>query len=254
MRPVLLALTVLVAGCEQARPAEFADSACATKNFEGSRFTACSVEGGKVEIRTFRKDGAPYRSLWALEAELGRRVPSVAFAMNAGMFDEDGRPIGLLVEQGKQLHPINLRKGGGNFHLLPNGVFLVRNNGKAEVVPSTEYRSSPDIRFATQSGPMLLVGGKLHPKFDADGESRNLRNGVGIAPNGKPVFVVSQDSVSFGKFARFFRDQVKAQNALYFDGAVSSLWDPANHQMDAHSEIGPMVVVFKPASSSAPRR
>jgi uncharacterized protein YigE (DUF2233 family) len=173
--------------------------------------------------------------------------------MNAGMFGEDGRPIGLLVENGKQVHAINLRKGGGNFHLLPNGVFLVRASGKAEVLRSTDYKSSPDVRFATQSGPMLVIDGKLHPKFDADGESQNFRNGVGIAPDGTPVFAISQDPVSFGRFARFFRDQVKAQNALYFDGAVSSLWDPASHRMDTHSELGPIVVVFKPAASAPGR-
>jgi prepilin-type processing-associated H-X9-DG protein len=65
--------------------------------------------------------------------------------------------------------------------------------------------------------------------------------------------VISNDEVSFGKLARFFRDGLKARNALYFDGSVSSLWDPANGRRDAYAPLGPMVVVFK-AAASAPDR
>jgi prepilin-type processing-associated H-X9-DG protein len=163
------------------------------------------------------------------------------------MFDEEGRAIGLLVEDGKQLRAINRREGSGNFHLMPNGVFLVRRDGSAAVVTGAAYKHAKDVLFATQSGPMLLVGGKLHPKFDEDGQSRTIRNGVGIAPDGTPVFVISEDLVSFGKMARFFRDALKARNALYFDGSVSSLWNPANGRRDAHVPLGPLVVVLKPA-------
>ena len=213
--------------------------------FEGDRFTVCQVKGGKVEVRTSGSRG-PYRSFSALQAALGKRADKVAFAMNAGMFDEKGNAIGLLVENGKQLRAINRRKGGGNFHLMPNGVFLVRRDGSAAVVTSEAYAPSKDVLFATQSGPMLVIDDKLHPAFDRDGTSKHFRNGVGIAPDGTPIFVISADPVSFGKFARFYRDRVKAKNALFFDGAVSSLWDPATHRMDSHAPLGPMVVVFKP--------
>ena len=213
--------------------------------FEGSRFTVCQAKGGKVEVRTSGSSG-PYRNFSALQAALGKRAEKVAFAMNAGMFDESGNAIGLLVEDGKQLRAINRRKGGGNFHLMPNGVFLVRRNGSAAVVTSEAYAPSKDILFATQSGPMLVIDGKLHPAFDRDGTSKHFRNGVGIGPDGTPVFVLSADPVSFGKFARFYRDSVKAKNALFFDGAVSSLWDPGAHRMDSHAPLGPMVVVFRP--------
>ncbi len=174
--------------------------------------------------------------------------------MNAGMFDDAGRPIGLMVEGKREVHKINRREGGGNFHLLPNGVFVVRADGRAEVMTSADYVPAPDIAFATQSGPMLVVAGKLHPKFDPDGESRYVRNGVGIGPDRAPLFVISIDAVSFGKFARFYRDRLKVSDALYFDGSVSSLWDPANARMDNFPELGPMVVVFNRPEESAPGR
>jgi len=193
------------------------------------------------------------RSFQALQARLGARADTVAFAMNGGMFDEAEAPIGLFIEDGREVHPINRRKGGGNFHLMPNGVFLARKNGRAEVVTRDAYTSAPDIAFATQSGPMLVIDGKLNPSFDADGTSRYVRNAVGIAPDRKPLFVITTDVVSFGKLARFFRDRLKVRNALYLDGSVSSLWDPSNGRMDDFVELGPLIVVFRP-EESAPRR
>ena len=248
MRHVILAF-LLLAACREApsvaeTQASAPVSACSERNFEGSRFTICDPGKGAIEVITGEP---PYRDFTTLEATLGKR--QVAFAMNGGMFGEDGRAIGLLVEKGRQIHAINRREGGGNFHLMPNGVFLVRRDGSAAVITSDSYKPSPDITFATQSGPMLVVAGKLHPRFDPDGSSRNIRNGVGIARDGRARFVISEDPVSFGKFARLFRDDLGAKDALYFDGSVSSLWDPANGRRDAHAPLGPMVVVFKPAGS-----
>jgi uncharacterized protein YigE (DUF2233 family) len=214
--------------------------------FEGSQFTVCNPGKGRIELLAAGKDEAPIRQFSDLEASLGERASSVAFAMNAGMYDEDGRPIGLAIVEGKQRHAINRNKGGGNFHLMPNGVFQVRKDGRAEVISSGKWKPSPQIRIATQSGPMLVIDGKLHPAFDPDGTSRYPRNGVGIGPSGTPLFVISDEPVSFGKFARFFRDALKSRNALFFDGAVSALWNPANGRRDVTKPLGPMVVAFKP--------
>ena len=247
MRPLVLFL--LLSNCSQASPpAVQPASACHQERFEESSFTVCDANGGSVEIRT------GHRSFASLQAALGDRAKEVAFAMNAGMFDEHGRPIGLMIEDGRQVHAINRREGGGNFHLMPNGVFIVRKNGRAEVLESSRYKPSPDIKFATQSGPMLLVDGKLHPKFEPDGRSRFIRNGVGIKADGKPVFVISESAVSFGKLARFLRDRHQVRNALFFDGSVSSLWDPANNRMDSFADLGPMVVIFRPSAESKPGR
>jgi len=218
--------------------------------FEGSRFTVCDPGAGKIELIAAARDETPIRELADVELSLGERAPTVAFAMNGGMYDEDGRPIGLAIVEGRQVHAINIRKGGGNFHLMPNGVFEVRRDGRAAIVTSGKWMSSPDIRLATQSGPMLVIDGKLHPSFSPDGTSRYVRNGVGIAPGGRPLFVISSDAVSLGKFARFFRDQLKCRNALFLDGAVSALWDPAAGRRDVTKPLGPIIVAFKRPSAS----
>ena len=246
MRAIWFILLIL-AGCSNA-PAnvEQPPSACTQQLFEGSRFTVCDSGNGKVELVAAGPGEAPIREFADLETRLSSRTESVAFAMNAGMYDENGRPIGLAIVGGKQKHAINRKKGGGNFHLMPNGVFQIRADGRAEIVTTDAWRPSASIRFASQSGPMLVIEGKLHPAFEQDGTSRYIRNGVGIAAGGRPLFVISEEPVSFGKFARFFRDGLKARNALFFDGAVSALWDPANGRRDITKPLGPMVVAYKP--------
>ena len=243
MRAAFLAL--LLTACAGEAPAPRPPSPCVEQRFEQAGFIVCTAD--KVEVRT------GIRSFNALAARLGPRADRIAFAMNGGMFDDAGAPIGLAIEDGRQVHAINRRDGGGNFHLMPNGVFLVRQDGRAEVATSDAFKPAPDIAFATQSGPMLLIDGKVHPRFDPDGTSRYVRNAVGIAPDGKPVFVITTDVVSFGKLARFFRDRLHAQNALYLDGSVSSLWDPANGRIDDFVELGPMIVGFRGAESAPGR-
>ena len=153
-------------------------------------------------------------------------------------------PIGLHVENGRVRHRANLRDGPGNFHLKPNGVFAVGRDGRVAVVRS-EVAGDLDALWATQSGPMLVVDGALHPAFQPDGESRMIRNGVGVSDAGTAWFVISDEAVSFGRFARLFRDGLRCANALFLDGSVSSLWDPGAGRRDSYSSLGPMVAVFE---------
>jgi len=166
--------------------------------------------------------------------------------MNAGMYDEEGRPIGLYVEQGERQRRINLRNGPGNFHMKPNGVFSVDEEGRVFVTESGAFarRPPPRVMWATQSGPMLVVGGRLHPEIRPDGESRLVRNGVGAVNERTAFFVISDEPVSFGRLARFFRDVLKCPNALFLDGTVSSLWDPQAGRRDGYDSLGPLILVF----------
>jgi uncharacterized protein YigE (DUF2233 family) len=253
MRSYLL-LLLLLAACSQAKPAlKPAESSCRREAFEGSRFTVCDNRGGDLVLVAASNSDPPLRSF----GDFARRLkdPSVvAFGMNAGMFDEAGRPIGYSIADSAEVKPLNLRDGPGNFHLKPNGVFMVTCGGSHAIFPSDampSFRCAP--RLATQSGPLLVINGKLHPKLQFDGKSRLIRNGVGTR-EGRAVFVISETPVSLGKFARFFRDELKARDALYFDGSVSSLWDPANGRMDSFTPLGPMIIAFKPVGASKPGR
>lgn len=225
-------------------------AACASQSFEGDGFTVCAFDPKQQSLQLVwaSPDGAPYRGFPALS----RDVPEahVAFAMNAGMFDAAGSPIGLYVENGQELHAISTTDGPGNFHLNPNGVFWIDAVGDPHVAATDVYLAA-NLRpaWATQSGPMLVIDGQLHPAFSDDGDSRYVRNGVGISGDHTAWFVISDGPVSFGKLARFFRDKLKSTNALYFDGAVSSLWAPSLKRMDTGSPLGPLVVVTSPLPS-----
>lgn len=222
-------------------------AACTSHRFESTTFTVCRFDAARDELRLAWRgaDGAPLRSLAALQQSLGADVSRVRFAMNAGMYDEEGAPIGLFVEDGEKAKPLNLRPGPGNFHLLPNGVLSADSKGGIAVTQSAKFKATiVKPRWATQSGPMLVIGGKLHPKFDADGPSRLIRNGVGVRDAGSAFFVISEEAVSFGRFARLFRDALGCPDALYLDGTVSSLWDANTGRQDSYAGLGPMLVVM----------
>lgn len=252
-RPVLLsvgALVVLLCAIvtvAMLRGARERDPACTIRDFEGSRFIVCPFDARRQDMRLTSRDaeGDYLRSFAALETLLGRDASRVRFAMNAGMFNDEGAPIGLYVENGERQHVLRLTEGPGNFHLKPNGVFWQGQDGALHIDVSEDYAAAaPTPRWATQSGPMLLIDGDLHPRFAEDGASRLMRNGVGVSDDHTAYFVISSGFVSFGRFARFFRDELGCSDALFLDGTVSSLWAPEMGRMDNDHPLGPMVVVM----------
>ena len=244
MRAAVLAIAMLQTGCasDAGEPPDVASGSCETTTFEGAWLTHCMADPARHRIRTALggKDGPPYRNLRTLiEAE--PEAP-IAFAMNAGMYDASGMPIGLYIEDGEERVALNGNDGPGNFHLLPNGIFF-GSDGVWKVLQTDTYRGQTDVEFATQSGPMLVIDGELHPDISEDGVSRYVRNGVGVDAQGRAHFVITNQAVSFGKLARYFRDELSTANALYLDGSVSALYDPVNERLDTGVPIGPMLVV-----------
>jgi len=244
----LLALVAIGAGALAFWPRETEPPACAVRMFEGSRFTVCTFDATHDELRLASRgtDGAYLRSFERLDAELGRDAARLRFAMNAGMYDDAGAPIGLYIADGEQERRLNLNEGPGNFHMMPNGVFWQDENGAVHISTSEEYASTPRAaRWATQSGPMLVIEGALHPRFQNDGPSRYVRNGVGVSDANTAYFVISSGAVSFGRFARFFRDELGCDDALFLDGSVSSLWAPEMERRDGNQNLGPLVAVLR---------
>jgi uncharacterized protein YigE (DUF2233 family) len=226
----------------------FAASAqsCGDVQQDGRHYTVCRFDPRKDDIRTFWRgpSGAPLASFSALAAAL-EPGEKLAFAMNGGMYDVNNAPVGLYIEHGQELHRANTRGGGGNFHMKPNGVFFV-GGGRAGVVETTHFlRERPAAEYATQSGPLLVVGGKIHPRIHADGVSEKSRNGVGIDDEGRAVFAISEQPVTFHAFASLFRDVLHCDNALFLDGSVSALYAPELGRDDFTLPLGPMIGVVK---------
>lgn len=158
----------------------------------------------------------------------------IKFLMNAGMFHENFKPVGLLIENGKMVNPLDssITPNFGNFYMYPNGVFLINKSFKAKVLITDMFKSfhlnDPSILYATQSGPMLVSNGLIHPGFSVNSTNKNIRNGVGVTKDGEIVFAISQSPITFYDFAIAFRDLFNCPNALYLDGAISELF--YNHQ------------------------
>lgn len=214
---------------------------CRDLVFEGVSYIVCDVALEDYDIALRRADatGKPFRDL----ARLAATEPFV-FAMNAGMYHEDFTPVGLHVENGKEEWPINLADAPGNFFLKPNGVFYVDGHGQAGVLESTAFAAAGiEPRLATQSGPMLVIDGNIHPRFEENGTSRHIRNGVGADGEKRAVFAISRQPVSLGSFARLFRDALGCRNALFFDGAISALHDGKKYLIGGQYPAGPMLAV-----------
>ncbi len=227
-------------------------SACENVTFEDVALTHCVADPAqhRIGMVNLGADKQPFASLAGFAKSVD--PATIAFAINGGMYGDDLKPIGYYVEKGERRVELNRGDGDGNFYMKPNGVFF-GSGGKWRVLGSNTFFNTVGDRpeFGTQSGPMLLVDGKLHPEIQDDGPSKAIRNAVGVDASGKAHFVISDAPISFGQLARYFRDTLKVSNALYLDGAVSSLWDPAGGRQDG-GRVGPIIVVTKRGAEPQP--
>ncbi|TBR38772.1 MULTISPECIES: phosphodiester glycosidase family protein [Dyella] len=241
--PLLLALLTTLAGCSRQAQAVDSDE----RVFEGQTFRVVSVDLKREPLSLHWKDpedGQPYNDIetlrqWGLSHD--RRL---LFAANAGIYDRQFAPLGLYVEEGKTLVPLNLFRGNpaaGNFSIQPNGVFAVYADGHAAVRTSTDYKADArPAQWATQSGPMLVIDGKLNDSFVDDSASLKWRSGVCAVTPHKVVFAVSEAPVNFHTFARLFRDELHCQDALYLDGTISQFY------VDGQGYAGAPTFMVKP--------
>lgn len=216
-------------------------SVCETIRFEGTSFTTCAV-GTEEDLRLFHSGPSGlFGSFSAVNTELAATGKTLGFAMNAGMYHADRAPVGLFIDQGREQSAIVTTEGPGNFGLLPNGVFCIGD--RFRVVESRAFAANPPAcAYATQSGPMLVIDGALHPRLIPDSDSTYIRNGVGVSADGaRAVFVISDEQVNFHRFARVFRDVLDLPNALYFDGKISRLYAPSIRRNDFGFAMGPIV-------------
>lgn len=199
---------------------------CARETVENTNYVICTVDPAKVDLRLFWKgdDGAPYRSFPGIADAVTAKGKTLVFAVNAGMYLEDFSPIGLYVENGRELRPVASVKAPTasgpvpNFYKKPNGVFYIGDKGAGILPTATFMKQRPDVRLATQSGPMLVIANRINPIFIAGSSDRTRRSGVGVCGNGTVRFAVSDDPVNFHDFARLFRDRLQCPDALFLDG------------------------------------
>ncbi|MEO0665325.1 MAG: phosphodiester glycosidase family protein [Pseudomonadota bacterium] len=224
----LLALPAAAASCEKVSHA-------------GNRFTVCEVDLTQNAARLYWRDGtgALYGGFDALPDE-------VIIATNGGMYHEDRRPVGHYLEEGEEVVAPISAEGPGNFGLLPNGVLCLQE-ARARIIETRAYISErPACRYATQSGPMLVIDGELHPRFIPGGTSRKRRGGVGVSDDGRTLFIaVTDGTANFFDFGTLFRDTLGAPNALFTDGTITRLYDRASGRADPGPRMGPILAILE---------
>lgn len=217
--------------------------------FNGTRYRTFTAPANWVQVFWKGPDGKPFRQLVQLQAFLKSQPGRVRMMMNAGIFKPDGVPSGLAVSKGVIQNALNTADGKGNFFLKPTGVFYVDDEG-AHVVTTDEYARMKVVpRAATQSGPILLRDGKMHPKFNAGSTSRLHRNGVGILPDGRVLFVITEfdqaKRPNFYEFASFFVSR-GCRDALFLDGDLSQMEVDPTSSLTPGNFFGALITVIEP--------
>lgn len=202
-----------------------------------------TIDPAKQNLQLFWKDdkGNNFRSLDKLQQWVARQYPKkeLVFAMNGGMYMEDYRPLGLYIENGVEKKKINRATGYGNFYLMPNGIFYVTKKKTAGICETSQFKNE-GILYATQSGPLLVINGKIHKEFKEGSKNLQIRNGVGILPDGRAIFAMSKTPVNFYDFAAFFKIS-GCKYALFLDGFVCRTYLPEKHWKEVDGDFGVII-------------
>ena len=201
-------------------------------DFKNQLFDAYTVDTQEADLAFhFKGDKVGFEdkiigNFWSLRKYLDsccQKKP--IFITNGGIFKVNREPVGLYIENGKTVFPLNLEKGEGNFYMQPNAVFYMNKHKNAAIVESSAFVNVKDtITYALQSGPMLVNEGKINAHFGVNSTNKYVRSGVGIIDETHLVFIISNQPVNFYDFASLFKDKYKCQNALYLDGAISEMY------------------------------
>src|SRR5579862_5473909 len=180
--------------------------ACTTRDIAGVHVAVCEWTISRDSLELYWRDdrGNPIGSFARLDSIVRSHGRHLIFATNGGIFAPGQVPLGLFVQNGRQLVPLNLRDSTAdpppNFYYKPNGVFYVANS-RAAIVESSAY-SGVDAKpeLAVQSGPLLVSGGRIHQGLNPNGPSKYVRNGVGVRADGTVVFAMARDPVNLYTF------------------------------------------------------
>ncbi|MBW1294085.1 phosphodiester glycosidase family protein [Aquimarina litoralis] len=217
------------------------------KTKEHSKYISYEVDLKKQHLKFYWKDKKKenYRNFQELKEALKKDGHELVFAMNGGMYNKDLSPQGLYIEKGIVKSKLDTAQNGyGNFYLQPNGIFFITDKNIPHINTTQEFTFAKDIAYATQSGPMLLINGKIHDKFNEGSPNVHIRNGVGILPNGNLLFAMSKEKVNFFDFSNFFKEK-GCKNALYLDGFVSKTYLPSKNWEQLDGEFGVIIGEIK---------
>lgn len=204
------------------------------------------VNPKKQEIKLYFKNdkNENLKSILNLKKYLELKNQKLVFATNGGMYKKDNSPVGLFIQDNKLITPLDTTSGNGNFYLKPNGVFYLSDKKEGFISKTENYKNNKDIKFATQSGPMLVIDNEINSVFNKSSSNINIRSGVGILPNGNVLFGMSNSEINFYNFAEFFKNR-GCKNALYLDGFVSRTYCPEKNNEQVDGDFGVIIGITR---------
>ncbi|MDR1761369.1 MAG: phosphodiester glycosidase family protein [Bacteroidales bacterium] len=214
------------------------------QNSINNQILTYTVDTKTQDLKFYWKDDTSMilKSIQNLKNYVESKDSTLIFAMNGGMFNKNFFPHGLFIQNKNTLSALDTTDGNGNFYLKPNGVFYITTDNIPFICNTTDFVNHGEIKYATQSGPMLIINGQIHSAFKEDSKNLNIRNGVGILPDNKVVFAMSKEEINFYDFAKYFQS-LGCKNALYLDGFVSRTYLPEQNWMQTGGNFGVIIGV-----------
>ena len=211
---------------------------------EDELFISYIVNPKKQNLEFFWKNekGENFKNAENLISWLKSKNKKLLFSTNGGMYKKDNSPQGLFIENKIVKSEIDTSNGNGNFYLKPNGVFYLTTDKNPMICKTEDFANNGKIKYATQSGPMLVINGEIHTAFKKNSTNLNISNGVGILPNNQIVFVISKKEINFYDFAEYFK-KLGCKNALYLDGFVSRTYLPEKNWKQIDGNFGVIIGV-----------
>lgn len=218
-----------LAGCRRAEPVAALQWRPALPGLEYARglshaapehlpapFHLLRLELGLFELRVAR---AVDLGQTLASAEDFRKHAGAVAAINAGYFDPQYKPLGLLVSQGREL---------AHVRRVDHGVFAIAA-GRALLEHARAWQPPPDLEFAVECGPRLLVG-QAPQHFRSPELARRVA--VGSDRQGRVVLAVSEGVLSLAEWAETLgrpedRGGAALTEALNLDGGSSAMLDVA---------------------------
>ena len=131
--------------------------------------------------------------------------------INGGFFDQNYHPLGLRISNQQQHSPLKRISWWGIFYIKDQKPYLSSLQ---------HYNTAQPVDFAVQSGPRLLINGRI-PSLKA---GRAERSALGIAPDGRVIILVTDNApmttTSLAELMRF--PPLNCKEALNLDGGSSS--------------------------------
>ena len=220
--------------------------------YNGKKYLLYFLNNSKNEVRII---GSPLKGSTSIANTLKNSKETPLMITNAGMFQPNFKPQGLLISNFKKENEVDSskEKKAGNFYLYPNGIFFIDSANKYHIVTTLDYLknkySNNFIKYATQSGPLLLNNYTLNPNIKELSSNLNIRSGIGVISSNKAVFVISLGEVNFYDFKMIFTT-LGCKSALYLDGAISKIYINDKYPQRANiipgndHDFGPMISIF----------